>query len=356
MTQIKYPWAIPDIGDEEIEAVTEVLKQGWISGTTPFNDQLEKEFSRIIGVKYSVTVSNGTAALILGLLALRERAHLNIAVPSWTYIATVNSAQLFGKFKLVDCDKDSFCIKISDIPKRPLVMPVDIGGCPPDYDAIRSLPWKPIIFADSAEGIGSLYKGNPVGSQADLHMFSLHATKVVTAGEGGMLTTNDKDLYDRLKALNNQGYGSGHNPWDYNHPSIGYNFRMPALQCVITLEQLKKLPRYLKMRQEFAKIYHDILGDKVGYQKVPAYGKSGNFLFTILVDPKKKIDFIKDMARDGVQCKAWKPVHMQPPYLKYKDSLPNSEWLYERNVHLPIHNKLTEEDVKDIATIARRLL
>lgn len=356
MTKIKYAWAIPDIGNEEIKAVTEVLKSGWISGTTPYNDQLEKEFAKVVGSKYSIAVSNGTAALILGLMALKERAYLNIAVPTWTYIATANTAQLMGKLKLVDADLDTFCIKVSEIPKRQVVMPVDIGGCPPDYDSIRKLPWKPIIFADSAEAIGSYYKGKPVGSQADLHMFSLHATKVVTAGEGGMLTTNDKNLYETLKALNNQGYGEGHNPWDYNHPRIGYNFRMPSLQAAITLVQLKKLPKYLKKREEFVHIYHDILGDSVGYQKVPNYAKSCNFLFTILVNPKIKDKFIRNMSRNGIQVKAWKPVHMQPPYLKYKYTLPNAEFLYERNVHLPIHNKLTEEDVKEIAETAKRLL
>lgn len=356
MTKIKYAWAIPDIGNEEITAVTEVLKSGWISGTTPYNDQLEKEFARVVGSKYSIAVSNGTAALILGLMALKERTYLNIAVPTWTYIATANTAQFMGKLKLVDADLDTFCIKVSEIPKRPLVMPVDIGGCPPDYDAIRKLPWKPIIFADSAEAVGSYYKGKPVGRQADLHMFSLHATKIITTGEGGMLTTNDQKLYERLKLLNNQGHPITYKTSDYEFPELGYNFRMPAPQAAMGLVQLKKLPGYLKKREEFAHIYHDILGDTVGYQKVPSHSKSCNFLFTILVKPKKKEQFMKDMLQEGIQVKAWKPVHMQPPYLKYKYTLPNAEFLYERNVHLPIHNKLTEEDVKIIAEKAKSLL
>lgn len=361
MNKIKYAWAIPDIGEEERLAVDEVMKSGWISGTSPYNELFEKAFAKTVRAQHAVSVSNGTAALILGLLAIQRRLNLtsleklNIAVPTWTYIATANTARLMGRIRLVDCGRDTFCIKIPAISQTQVVMPVDVGGCPPEYDDIRKLPWHPFIFADSAEGIGSRYRGNPVGSQANLHMFSLHATKVITTGEGGMLTTNDQALYNDLKSLNNQGHPIGYKTSDYEHPEIGYNFRMPAPQAAIGLVQLKKLPGYLKKREEFSHIYSDVLGDKVGYQFIPSYSRSCNFLFTILVDPSQKISFMDEMLKQGIQTKTWKPVHMQPCYA-VNGEFPNAEDLYKRNVHLPMHNKLCDEDVKIIAETAKSLL
>jgi len=363
MNKIKYAWAIPDIGEEERLAVDEVMKSGWISGTTPYNELFEKAFAKTVRAKYAVSVSNGTAALILGLMAIERRLNLksmekmSIVVPAWTYIATANTARFMGRTILTDCGRDTFCIKIQGIPKSQVVMPVDIGGCPCEYDDLKNLSWKPILFADSAEAIGSMYKGHPVGSQALLHMFSLHATKVITTGEGGMLTTNDLALYEQLKCLNNQGHPIGYKTSDYEHPELGYNFRMPAPQAAIGLVQLKKLPGYLKKREEFSHIYSDILGDKVGYQFIPSYSRSCNFLFTILVDPNQKIDFMDEMLKQGIQTKSWKPVHMQPCYNLWNSiSFPNAEDLYKRNVHLPIHNKLSDEDIKFIAETAKSLL
>ena len=363
MNKIKYPWAIPDIGEEERLAVDEALKSGWISGTSPYNELFEKAFAKTVRAKYAVSVSNGTAALILGLMAiernlnLKPRTKMSIVVPTWTYIATANAANLMGMIRLADCGQDTFCIKISGIPDSQVMMPVDVGGCPCEYDELKNLGWNPILFADSAESMGSMYKGHPVGSQALLHMFSLHATKIITTGEGGMLTTNDLKLYEQLKCLNNQGHPIGYKTSDYEHPELGYNFRMPAPQAAMGIVQLKKLPGYLKKREEFSHIYSDIIGDKVRYQFIPSYTKSCNFLFTILVDPNQKADFMNEMLKQGIQTKSWKPVHMQPCYSFWNTiKFPNAEDLYSRNVHLPIHNKLSDEDVKIIAETAKSLL
>lgn len=350
----KISWAVPLIEEEERNAVKEVMNSEWISGTNPFTDNFEKIFACKVQAKYAVAVCNGTAGLILGYLAIREKLQLTVSVPSWTYIASVNTSQLFGKTSLTDSDKRSFTIDPSLVPATNIVMPVNIGGVPPDYDAFKEK--HKFIFADSAEGMGSTYKGNPEGSQADLHMFSLHATKIVTSGEGGMLTTNDKELYERLKALNNQGYSIGRSPADYNHGSIGYNFRMPSLQAAIGMEQLKKLQRFIKHRKEIAKIYHEYLDGFVDYQECPKYGTSPFFLFTILVEPKEKEKVIKACALNNIQVKSWKPIHLQPPYLRYKLSFPNAEWLFKRNIHLPIHNKLTEEEAMDVAEVIQKVL
>jgi perosamine synthetase len=362
MNKIKYAWSIPDIGEEERLAADEVLKSGWISGTAPYVELFEKEFAKTVKAKYAVAVCNGTAALILGLIALRRRLNptpgekMTIVAPTWTYIATANTARFMGRLKLVDCGRDTFCMKISGIPKSDIVMPVDIGGCPAEYDDLKNLAWNPIIFADSAEAMGSRYRGKPIGSQALLHMFSLHATKIITTGEGGMLTTDDQALYEDLKALNNQGHPIGYKTSDYEHPDLGFNFRMPAPQAAIGLVQLKKLPGYLKKREEFANIYSDIIGDRAEYQFIPSYSKSCFFLFTILVHDHK-IKFMENMLAKGIQTKSWKPVHMQPCYgLWNLVSFPNAEDLYKRNVHLPIHNKLSDEDVKVIAETAKSLL
>lgn len=352
MIKIKINWGQPKLGEEELEMIQEIVKSGWIGGNGPITKKFEKEFARAVGARYSIAVCNGTCGLILGLMALKEKIRLQIAVPTWTFIATANSARLFNPtLTLVDCNKKTFNIDWRKISlSSTVIIPVDVGGVPADYDKIINLPFPHYIFADSAESVGATYRGKKMGELGiDLSLFSFHATKIITTGEGGMLTTNNKKLYELLSSINNQGYDKNRKSGEYKHIRVGYNFRMTEMQSAIGLAQLKKLNKFLKHRRELANIYYDILGNFVEYQKIPKDRTSSYFLFTILVDNKIRNKLVAYLRKKSIGISIWKPVHMQLPYYSFKYNLPNSEYLMRRTINLPLHNALDEEQVKYIA-------
>lgn len=358
------PWACPDIGEEEIQAVAEAVKSTWIGGNGPLTREFEQKIREKLNVNHAIAVSNGTSALMCALQAFLQKLGKNLAVgiPTFTFVATANAAfAVCGTPILFDLDVKTWNIDKCTIIKNrenhkilDLVMPVDVCGNPVNYDELKKLGLP--IIADSAEAMGACYKGNPVGNQADVHCFSLHSAKIITTGEGGLITTNDAELYELMCSLVNQGYGGKKEPWEYIHQNIGFNYRMTEMQSALGLVQLRKLDRYVKGRREKAKIYMDILGEKVGYQTPIRYSKHPYFIFAILV--KNQIKFCKEMYKSGVQVKVtWLPVHKQPFYkgLYKGESFPEAEWIAGNVVSLPIWNGLNEEKIKYIAETARKV-
>lgn len=348
-------WAIPDITEEDIQAVNEVMKSGYVSGTGPIKKEFEKAFANRVKARYAIATCNGTISLILGLMAIKDTLSLrypSIGIPTFTFIATANAANLMGQIITIDAKRTTFNINPtkSFASITHITIPVDVAGCPIDYDGF--IKKDNVIFADSAEAVGAEYKGRPVGGIADLHSFSFHATKILTTGEGGMVTTNNQTVYDSMVSLCNQGYVRTKVGIEYNHSKIGYNFRMTEIQAALGLSQLKRLDYYLDKRERIYKIYKDIIGDLASYQEIPKDRKSAYFLAPILVMNKKLRDTIAlDLGRRGIQVKiTWKPVHLQEPY-KYHccGRFPNAEWISERIISLPMHNALTEEEAKYVA-------
>lgn len=316
-------------------------------------------------MKHAIAVNNGTSALLCALQAFREKlGALRVLAPTFTYLATVNTAyEVTNKnVILADCSRETWNVDKRTIdnaisPSTNLILPVDTAGLPADYDELKKfgLP----VLADSAEAIGTQYKGQLAGSQADVHIFSLHAAKTITAGEGGIITTNDTDLYDIMRSISNQGYPA-HPPdkWGYYYERLGFNYRMPNLQAALTLVQAKKLDKYVKARIERAKVYKDILGDLVGYQKNSQNGTTNSyFIFGILTETNEQQSaFCKGMQERGVSVKiTFIPAHKTPAYVT-STPYPNSEWLWHRIVSLPIHNAMSEEDTIYVADTAREVL
>lgn len=354
-------WAEPDIGQEEKEMLKSVVDSGWIGGNGPLTKKFEEQFANKVNAKHSIAVCNGTCGLIAGLLALKKRLdELRIAVPTFTFIATATSASLITKnIQLVDCKKTTFNIEPNKIGEQNnLVMPVDVGGLPCDYEEI--LKMGKMIFEDSAEALGAEYRGKKVGSFADITLFSFHAAKVVATGEGGMLTTNNTELYYLMRQVVNQGYAvKKTNKWEYSHTDFGLNFRITEMQSALGIVQLSKLDKYLRHREEIAKIYYDVLPDEVGFQEIPKDRKSSRFLFPILVQEKKQMGICQELLRRGIETKiTWKPVHLQEafPYTISASEFRNAEWIWRRVISLPIHNKLSEEQAKYVAQSVLEIL
>lgn len=341
-----------DVGEEEADAVRQVVVDGWVSGTGPSVRLFENEFARKMKVKHAIAFCNGTCSLIASLLAFKKKiGKLKIAVPTWTYLATATSAKLIGKYRLVDANIHTFNMSMV-IPKDVnLIMPVDIGGMPIDYNEFSHLD-KPIL-ADSAEAVGAIYKGKPLGGIADIHSFSFHAAKIITTGEGGMITTNNDELNESIRMINNQGYKNSVKR-EYIHESFGLNFKMTEMQAAIGRVQLKKLDRNIVHRRRIARLYRELL-TKVGFQLEPPKCKSSYFLFTILVNPKVRDKLADYLMTNGVETRIWRPVHRQKPFLSNK-KFQCADYIYRRHLHLPINNLIREEDIEYIASLVRRYL
>lgn len=347
----RYYWAEPQLGEEEKEAVKEVIESTWIGGNGPKTREFEKEFAKKVDSKYAIAVNNGTSALLAALMAIKQETYKDISalVPTYTFIATATTTQMItDKMDFLDADLKTWNIDVTSVgPGWELIVPVDVGGLPCDYKKIKDLGL--IVLEDAAEALGAEYQGKKIGSISDITIFSFHSAKVITTGEGGMITTNDKVFYDTMNAIVNQGYGKKEHPWDYEHERIGLNFRMPELQSAIGLVQLKKLDKFLSIRQEIAKIYKEELSPYGTFQEVPSGFKHAYFFFGILVDPKKRDNLCEELSKELIDVKVtFKPCHLQKPFTNYPANLPNSEYLYKRIISLPIHNNLTDEDAKEI--------
>jgi len=356
----KIPFFQIDIGEEETEAVKNVVSDGWISGSGPSINKFAKEFASKVGAKYAIPVCNGTCALIASLMAysrdIRDPHLFNykIAIPTWTYMATVASAKLIGRYALMDVDKDTFNARKKLIPKDTnIIIIVDVGGLPAYYDDFLYVD-KPVIV-DSAESVGATYCGKPIGKFLDLHCYSFHAAKIMTTGEGGMITTNDEMLSATINMIVNQGYTRPIKR-EYVHGRYGLNFRMTTMQAEIGRVQLKKLDKNIAHRREIARIYKDVIGDKVKYQYEYANIKSSYFLFTILVDSLKTRDGLADhLERKKIETRIWRPAHYQPPYIDF-GSYPHADYIYNTHLHIPINNLISDEDAKYVGQIIRRYL
>jgi perosamine synthetase len=342
---MKVLWSKPDFSSEEHEAAFNSIKN-YIGANGPEVANLEKEFAAKVGSKHAIAVCNGTAALMLSLMCMRHMyGDLKIGVPSFTFIASANSSyQIFGKknVKLLDCNIDTWNTTIEDVcDDIDLLMTVDVGGLPCDYTELSKLN-VPII-ADSAESIGSVIDNQVVGSQAAMHCFSLHRAKVVSCGEGGMVTTNSDELYELAKSLLNHGYSKNKHSHEYIHDNYGVNFRMSDVSAAIARVQLRKLSKFVSHRNKIANIYKQELRGLADFQVYDSDRlKSNYFFFGIRVEDRPRV--INSMYRNGIQVKTWTAVHKQPIWNDVE--LPNASAISDSVVLLPIHNLIEEEEVE----------
>ena len=204
---MKVKWSKPDFGEEEKESAIRSLNN-YIGANGPEVKEFEKEFSHAVNTKHAIAVSNGTAALMVSLMCMREKYdNLKVGVPSFTFIASANSSmEILGKssVKLLDCEEKTWNICESNVEDVSLLMTVDVGGLPCDYTRLKKLNIPTI--ADSAESLGSTIDGEVIGSQASMHCFSLHRAKIVSCGEGGIISTNCDDLNSAARSFLNHGY------------------------------------------------------------------------------------------------------------------------------------------------------
>jgi len=340
-------WDDQDITDDEITSVISSLKEG-VGAKGKNIPEVEDKLRERLGCNHAILVSNCTTALLASLMVMKKfnPSIKKIAVPSFTFIASANSSKMIlDDVELVDCSSTDWNIRPQDIPPdADAVMLVDVGGVPCDYDEFKKIGIP--ILADSAESLGSTYKGHQVGTQCDLHCFSFQRSKIVTCGEGGLITTNNHAYAEAIRSIISHGYTSNKKSYQYIHTEFGLNFRMCDVEAAILKEQLKKLDKYVKRRNEIASKYTKAFDGIFRVQKIPGYCTSNYFFYGIIVPESVRNQFAEYLIDNGIMVKCWTAIHQQKDW--YTKGLPNATFISNGIILLPIHNTLTDNDVNYI--------
>jgi perosamine synthetase len=359
----KVPWSVPDISkDEEVE-VSSVMASKWL-GMGPKTRELEENICNYIRVKNATVVNNGTSALIAALIANDINSGDKVLVPTYTFIATVNSVLAIGAQPvLIDCDPHTFNISISNLETTfeqnkdaKCLLFVDVAGLPADIDPIREFSRRHSIslIEDAAEAFGAKYKDKLLGAYDHTTIFSFHIAKQMTMVEGGAIVTEDEKVAGRLKLIRSHGEGKE----KYVHTDFGLNFRPTDLQSSIGIAQLKKVDGYMELRGQIAELYISHLSEHLEFQQVPSYvSKHPWMLFMCLAKDRVDRDNLNKFLNErGVDTRIpWPPANIQP-YHRSKlgnISCPNAEKVYERVLSLPIGNAITKGEAERVIDVVK---
>ncbi|MBA4719293.1 MAG: DegT/DnrJ/EryC1/StrS family aminotransferase [Nitrosopumilus sp.] len=354
---------IPIVGKEEISAVTSILRNGALTSAANQGGKhvqaFEKSVASFVKSKYAIAVNSGTAALQAALYALDIKKGDEVLVPSFTFVATANTIVSTGaKPVFVDILKENYTIDSDDLQKKitkktRAIIPVHLYGNVANIERLSEITKKynlPII-EDSAQSLGSTYKGKHTGTFFEMGCYSMYPAKVMTSGEGGFIVTNNKKLRDKLLMIRNHGMIHG-----YDTKVFGLNLRLPEINAAIATIQMKKLPNFLKSRKKNATLLSKLISDlKI---KLPYQRKNENvnwYLYTIATQKRDKL--LKKLNEKGIGAASYypTPVH-KTPYYKLNTKLPVTIWAASHVVSLPIHPKVTQKNIEFIAKTMRDIL
>jgi len=349
------PLAKPVFGLAEWENLSTCLTTGWISSQGKFVKEFEDNFAKWVGCRYGVATTSGTTALHLALVATGLKEGDEVIVPVLTFIASANVVKYCGaKPVFVDAHPGYWNIDPNKIKEKitqrtKAIMPVHLYGHPCDMGPIMQLAgmyglW---VIEDCAEAHGAKYNNQMVGSIGDIGCFSFYANKIITTGEGGICTTNNRDLYEHMVLLRDHGMSKTKKYW---FDEVGFNYRITNLQAAVGLGQMSKLESILKERERIKMDYDSYLGTAK-----PSYGwaKDVCWLYTTLVNNRDKV--IEALAKEDIDSRPmFYPLTQMPPYFS-KEGFPMAESISRRGITLPTYIGLEKCDIKRICKIVKEI-
>lgn len=369
------------IEQDDVDAVAKTLLSDLIT-CGPKVEELERKLCEITGAKYAVVVANGTAALHLAALAAGFAEGDEVIVSSITFAASSNCVLYCGaKPVFADIKPDTYNIDPASVrklitPNTKGIVAVDFTGQAVELDEIREICRENnlVLIEDAAHAIGTKYKGQPIGSLADMTTFSFHPVKTVTGGEGGAITTNDEQLYRKLMLLRTHGITRHQEEmvhptdavWYNEQVELGYNYRMTDFQAALLNSQLNKLDKFRKRRKEIVEIYDKAFAEmpEIFVQKEIPESDTTRHLYVIRLNPDK-LTCDRRQFFDALRAENTVPqVHYLPVYwhsyyekLGYKKGLcPNAEKYYEEAMSIPLYYSLSDEDVEDVIHAVKKVV
>lgn len=373
------PYARQSIDDADRSAVEEVLKGNWLT-TGPMVKQFEDAMSAYAGAREAIAVNTGTAALHAAAWAANIGPGDEVIVPAISFVASANCVlYMGGKPVFADLTPDTLNIDPTDIerkitPKTKAIIAVDFAGHPCEHDTIQEIARKHnlVVIEDAAHSLGATYKGRKVGSLQDMTILSFHPVKHVTTGEGGMVLTNDASLAKRMRSFRHHGIDLDFHQraetqsWRYDIITLGYNYRIPDINCALGLSQLGKLDGWLERRRFIAACYNEGLADLTEIE-LPTERKECNsawHLFVLRLCLEKlqvgREEIFAALRAENIGVN----VHYIPiPWMSYyaqlgyrKGNWPVAEAEYERVISLPMFPAMSNQDINDTIEAVRKVI
>ncbi|MBX5321565.1 MAG: DegT/DnrJ/EryC1/StrS family aminotransferase [Candidatus Bathyarchaeota archaeon] len=351
------PINAPQIGEEEIEAVVKVLKSGVLTnalGAGPMVEKFEGDFAKFVKAKHALAVNSGTAALHMAVVSAGIRRDDEVILPSFTFVATAETVVLAGaKPVFVDINPETYTISPEEIEKAitsktKAVIAVDLYGAPADMKPIREIADKHElkIIEDAAQAHGAIYSGKPVGAYADITCWSFYASKNMTTGEGGMITTNDDELAETLRLIRCHGEKQ-----KYMSTIIGHNYRMPEIEAAIGIVQLRRLPGFLAKRRENAERLTAKLckAENLQLPREQPNCRNSWYLYTVRLkgaSRAKRDAVVEQLKSKGIGAEVYYPwpIHLMPAYRRFRRlRLTETEKAAEQVFSLPIHPSVSAQ-------------
>jgi dTDP-4-amino-4,6-dideoxygalactose transaminase len=383
MSEKFLPFALPDIGEEEINEVVDALRSGWVT-TGPKTRQFEADFAAFIGDGVeAIAVNSATSGLHLALEAVGVRAGDEVIVPTYTFTTTAEVVRYLGADPvLVDVDPDTLnidpeAIRRAITPKTRAIIPVHFAGLACEMDAIIAIAREHglKVVEDAAHSLPTSYHGKLIGTlDTDVTVFSFYANKTMTTGEGGMVVSKNPDIIKRCKVMRLHGisrdafdrYTSTKPAWFYEVIEPGFKYNMPDICAAIGLHQLKKLRRFHLARLDMAERYDVELAELPLI--LPAKPHTGDahawHVYPVRLKPEAGIErgeFIQRMADKGIGCSVhFIPLHLHPvwrdTYHLKPEQFPNAQKAFEGEVSLPLYTLMTDEDQTRVIKAIREIL
>ena len=370
------PYGRQYVDEDDIQAVVEVLRSDYLT-TGPKVKEFEEKVAEYVGAKYAVAVNSGTAALHIACLAADIEDGDEVITSPITFTASSNCVLYCGGTPVfADIDEYTYNISPDEIEqkitsKTKAIIPVHYTGQPCDMNKIGAIARKHnlIVIEDAAHALGASYCGRMIGSMSDMTCFSFHPVKPITTGEGGMVVTNDEELYKRLLLFRSHGITrdleqmtTDEGGWYYQQLELGFNYRITDISCALGLSQINKLDGFLARRKKIAEVYNNAFSDVNGIRIPMQLDKtlSGWHLYMIWVNPSRRKELFDGLRQAGIGVNVhYIPVYKHPYYQEngYKDCcLKNSEEFYAGAISLPIHPSLKDDEQQYIIDKVKELI